>query len=87
LAEIRPVTISWGNDEGGYWVTVIDRGPGPPRGDPFRLGQTTKQDHRGLGLTAAQQAMQSLGGDITLEQNESGGATAVLRWPTPEAVD
>lgn len=87
LAEDRPITVSWGNDEGGYWIAVIDRGPGPPGGDPFRLGQTTKRDHRGLGLTAAQQAMQSLGGDITLEQNESDGATAVLRWPTPEAVE
>lgn len=78
----EPVIVSWGDTDRDFWVTVADRGPGlPPRADLFQLGATTKGvEHSGVGLALARQAIQSLGGSLTLTGREDGGVSFEMRW-------
>lgn len=78
------IIVSWGDTDRDYWITVADRGLGlPPRQDLFQLGVTTKDRtaHAGVGLAIARQAVQSLGGTLTLTNREDGGVLFELRWP------
>lgn len=78
----RAVVLTWGSSVDGSHITVIDRGPGPPR-FLLALGQSgvsTKEGHPGYGLATASEAMRSLGGDVSISRNERGGATLVLSW-------
>lgn len=67
------------------WVAVLDEGPGPPSdiGATFQPGftQKSKDEHFGMGLTIARQAIRSLSGQISLTPREGGGARAEIRWP------
>jgi len=78
----RAVVLTWGSTVDGSHITVIDRGPGPPR---FLLtmgqsGVSTKEGHPGYGLATASEAMRSLGGSVSISRNERGGATLVTSW-------
>ena len=78
----RAVVLTWGSTVDGSHITVIDRGPGPPR---FLLtmgqsGVSTKEGHPGYGLATASEAMRSLGGSLSISRNERGGATLVMSW-------
>ncbi len=78
----RPIDMRWGHGPDSYWISVIDRGPGPPSGkDLFHIGASTKEGHPGFGLGTTEQAMKSLGGTVELSNNEHGGATVILTWP------
>lgn len=78
----KRIVVTWGTSgEGGFFVSVIDNGPGPPAGaelHAFELGTSTKRGHLGMGLAVAKRAAESLGGTLTLRPGKSGGA--VLRF-------
>lgn len=76
------ITVSWGETEVDYWISVIDNGPGLP-GTPeaaFEIGRTTKRGHRGFGLAIARQAMETVDGSVALTPNTPSGAIYELRW-------
>lgn len=79
----RGVIVSWGPHHEGFYVAVIDEGPGPPTGleELIALGASDKPGHSGFGLETARTAIASMDGTLTLEHNRRGGATAILRWP------
>ena len=78
----QAVVVTWGLTDVDYWVAVIDRGPGltGPIDGAFELGRSTKQGHSGFGLAIARQAMETLGGIVTLSPARAGGARYELRW-------
>jgi signal transduction histidine kinase len=80
--ESSAVVLTWGSSPDGAHVTVIDRGPGPPRflAAVHRAGISTKEGHPGYGLATASEAMRTLGGEVTMQRNDRGGATVVLSW-------
>jgi len=79
----RGVIVTWGPDRQGCYVAVIDEGPGPPARleELIALGASNKPGHIGFGLETARTAIASMDGELTLERNRRGGATAILRWP------
>jgi nitrogen fixation/metabolism regulation signal transduction histidine kinase len=78
------VLITWGSTDVDTWISVIDNGGGfvGSSEGAFEYGFTKKQGHSGMGLPTAKQAMESLGGSISLAVGGTGGAVCVLRWPT-----
>ena len=68
------------------YLIVTDNGPGlspdmvDSRGQ-VRIGQTTKPQGHGLGLSLSQQVATSLAGSLTLKNNPKGGATLTLKYP------
>lgn len=80
--EERAVTLTWGSSASGFHVTVIDRGPGPPRflAAIKNAGVSTKAGHPGYGLATASEALRSFGGTVQIRRNDRGGATVVLAW-------
>lgn len=82
-SNIHRVTVSWGRTAGaGYFISVVDKGPGPPIGaglHAFELGSTTKSGHLGMGLAIASQAAEALLGSLVLRPGESGGAVLEFR--------
>lgn len=77
-------------------IDVIDDGPGPvrvPLGQEspyFHAGFTTKPGNSGLGLAAAREAVEAVGGTIALLQGGGGrhprlGAVLRIRIPIPRA--
>jgi signal transduction histidine kinase len=89
------ITVSSGNArsdaaERAAWaaVAVSDTGPGIPRDqreaifDEFtRLDDGGAQKGHGLGLAIARRIARLLGGDLTVEDSQDGGAMFVLRLP------
>ncbi len=67
-------------------IIVSDNGPGLPVGDPDRIFEpffSTKKsgDNLGLGLSIVQNMLSSLGGVITVRNNEAGGAAFEICLP------
>ena len=79
---LEPIVINWGAAEAEYWLAILDNGPGltGPAESAFRLGSSTKQNHSGLGLAIARQAMDSLSGTIRLISSGNKGAIFDMRW-------
>ncbi len=78
------VTISQGKKTRELVVEIDDSGPGLGDGDPEELFQafvTTKVRGTGLGLAISRQISERLGGNLTLENLERGGARCTLRIP------
>lgn len=80
---ISPVVINWGKTATEYWISVIDEGVGPPAGVRrlFRMGMSTKAGHMGMGLAIANQAIKTLGGQLSLSPRKENGACFEIRWP------
>lgn len=77
-----PITVAWGTTDRDQWISVIDLGIGF-RGNiqrAFDIGTTTKEDHMGMGLAIASQAVASMGGRVLLVPNERG-VRFEMRWP------
>lgn len=72
-----------GHDRQGCYIAVIDEGSGPSAAleELIALGASDKPGHTGFGLETARTAISSMDGDLMLERNRRGGATAILRWP------
>jgi signal transduction histidine kinase len=81
-SEAHPVVLTWGETDRDYWIVIIDRGVGfvGPSEPVFELGKSRKLGHIGFGLSIARQAMETLGGSVTLEPAEGGGTRYELRW-------
>jgi signal transduction histidine kinase len=71
-------------------IRVIDHGPGiaPEQREAvfepfFRLEGSRNRNSGGvgLGMTIAREAAQRMGGQLTLEETQGGGLTAVIRLP------
>ncbi len=65
-------------------ITVSDNGPGVPRaldGNMFEPFVSTKSEGLGLGLSICTTIAELHGGNIALENNQDGGATATLTLP------
>lgn len=76
------VELMTGIEAGWLVVRVLDRGPGPSPGLAERVGEpflTTKTSGLGLGLFAARQLLELLGGGLRLAVRPEGGAVAELR--------
>lgn len=81
------IVISWGASPDTLWIAVLDEGPGPPPGVQrvFDLGASTKEGHAGMGLSLAKQAVETMGGEISLTpRRATPGARLELRWPNIE---
>lgn len=80
--EADPVVVAWGQTDIDYWVSILDKGPGivGPSEAAFGIGKTTKKGHSGFGLAVARQAIETLGGTVTLEPAAQGGAKYEARW-------
>lgn len=79
-----PVVVTWGETDCDIWIAVLDKGPGPPVAveRAFEIGNTTKENHLGMGLPTALQAVKSMLGRVTLAlRAENGGARFEFRWP------
>jgi signal transduction histidine kinase len=76
------IVITWGQTDIDYWVAILDRGTGivGPLEAAFEIGKTTKKGHSGFGLAIARQAIESLGGTVTLSPAAQGGTRYEARW-------
>lgn len=79
--------ISTGMSEGGEWIEIgiQDTGNGVPEEDRERIFEsffTTKARGTGLGLTIVHGVLKNHGGDIAVEQPETGGTKVVVRLPS-----
>lgn len=84
-----PILVAYGDTDKDYWVSILDRGPGPPPGRRNAFGRlvTNKPgtDHRGIGLALAKNVIDALGGTIDLTPRERGaGAELRFDWPKPD---
>jgi len=76
------VTVSWGETDVDYWVSVLDHGIGinGPIETAFEIGNSTKKNHTGFGLAIARQAVETMIGSLNLEPAKDGGALYTARW-------
>ena len=84
--EGRRARVAAGAVEGMVDVRVVDRGPGVPADEreqlfvPFRrLGDSGHDNGVGLGLAVAKGFVESMGGEIEIEDTPGGGLTVVAR--------
>jgi two-component system sensor histidine kinase KdpD len=87
-ADGQGLRIEAGSVAGRVDIRVIDRGPGIRRDDrdrvfrPFqRLGDSAHNTGVGLGLAVARGFVESVGGDLDVEDTPGGGCTMVVRLP------
>lgn len=78
----HPIVINWEGTDRDYWVSVLDKGIGiiGPVEAAFEAGKSTKMDHSGFGLAIARQAVETLGGTVSLQVASGGGALYEVRW-------
>lgn len=76
------IIVAWGETDVDYWVDVIDNGPGlsGTAEAAFQLGRSSKQGHRGFGLSIARQSMATMDGSVALKPNKALGTVFELRW-------
>lgn len=77
------IVINWGTTDKAHWVSIVDQGPGlqGTKYSFFDLGKTTKKGHAGFGLAIAKQAIERIGGEVSLSPSPAGGAKFEIRWP------
>lgn len=81
------IEVIVGQESGMLEVCVRDSGPGiseqdlPHIFDPFYRGESSGTGHAGLGLAIARRIMALQGGDIRVENRDSGGASFCIRLP------
>lgn len=86
-ATVGPITVEAKMVDYTVIVDVLDRGPGLPSGDPeelfqlFRQGEQAPAGGMGVGLHVVRELAVSLGGSVTLQPREGGGAIARVTLP------
>ncbi|EGK3325872.1 TPA: ATP-binding protein [Escherichia coli] len=78
----RDLTVCWGENNVDNWVSIIDTGVGLLGSSEaaFKIGNTNKENHSGFGMAIIQQAIENLGGCVSLSNIPTGGAKLDLRW-------
>jgi two-component system sensor histidine kinase KdpD len=91
-AEGSGLAVEAGEVAGRVDIRVVDRGPGirPEHRDmafePFqRLGDNEQRVGVGLGLAVARGFVQTIDGELDIEDTPGGGCTMVIRLPAPAA--
>lgn len=88
--ELGPVELRLRAERGMAVIEVRDGGPGMPTGaggePPFQPFVTTKPEGLGLGLVAARDLVESLGGRLEVESRPGQGTTARIVLPRFEAI-
>ena len=91
-AEGTGLVVEAGSVAGRVDIRVVDRGPGirPEHRDmvfqPFqRLGDTEQRVGVGLGLAVARGFVETIDGELDIEDTPGGGCTMVIRLPAPAA--
>ena len=88
--ELGPVELRLRAERGVAVIEVHDGGPGMPAGadgePPFQPFVTTKPDGLGLGLVAARDLVESLGGRLEVESRPGQGTTARIVLPRFETM-
>jgi two-component system sensor histidine kinase KdpD len=81
-----PPSVTAGVVDGTVDVRVVDRGPGVPREERFRLfkpfqrlGDAGQSEGVGLGLAVAKGFIEAMGGEIEADDTPGGGLTIVAR--------
>jgi PAS domain S-box-containing protein len=78
------VTVSVAEDEPWVKLTVTDDGPAIPKDElvPLREAEATPLIHgTGLGLWLVRLAVDQVGGDVTVVENDDDGTVVTLRYP------
>jgi len=90
-AEGSGLVVEAGSVAGRVDIRVVDRGPGIHPDDrnvvfqPFqRLGDTQSGVGVGLGLAVARGFVETINGELDIEDTPGGGCTMVIRLPAPE---
>lgn len=72
-------------------ITVVDEGPGVPRGieeqlfEPFRrLGDRANRSGVGLGLSVARGFVEAMAGTVSATDTPGGGLTVIVELPAPQ---
>jgi two-component system osmolarity sensor histidine kinase EnvZ len=84
-----PIELACGEDAGGAWIEVRDRGPGiaPARVEalkqPFRRGDEARGSTpgSGLGLAIVERIARAEGATLQLLPRDGGGLVARVQWP------
>jgi len=88
----RPIEVSAARDDSMLVISVADHGPGLAPGEEnkvfekFYRGPRTRPGGLCLGLSIARQLVESHGGQIVAQNQESGGARFSIRLPIGEAM-
>ena len=86
----KEISVEAKTDSNAAILTVLDRGPGVPRGCENKIFEQFYRAHdslssgiqgSGLGLTLARQIARAHGGDVTYEPRKGGGSCFCLRIP------
>ncbi len=80
----RSINITTRANDGKIEIAVVDFGPGFAADDKARLFQpffTTKEHGLGLGLSICSTIVKAHGGNLSIEGNAGGGATALVAQP------
>jgi signal transduction histidine kinase len=78
------LTLRWGEDAGGAWLTLQDSGRGMSAEVLARVGTpffTTRERGTGLGVVLARSVLAQHGGSLTFESEEGRGTRVTLRLP------
>jgi signal transduction histidine kinase len=78
------LTLRWGQDPGGAWLTLEDTGRGMSAETLARVGTpffTTRAGGTGLGVVLARAVAAQHGGSLTFESQEGRGTRVSLRLP------
>ncbi|HET8712344.1 MAG TPA: GAF domain-containing sensor histidine kinase [Gemmatimonadales bacterium] len=83
-----PVTLAVRADQTATTFAVVDHGPGVPLElrdrifEPFERFDPHSGQGTGLGLPVSRRLAEAMGGSLTVEETEGGGATFVLKIPS-----
>lgn len=83
----RTINIGTVHANGNVHVSVADTGPGfpdQPGRNLFDAFVSTKQGGMGMGLAISTTIIESFGGDLSVSDNDAGGATFVFTLPVVE---
>ncbi|MFW1942091.1 sensor histidine kinase [Acinetobacter guillouiae] len=80
--DMPPIVVAWGETDSEYWISVLDEGIGLSASsiNIFEIGKSTKSGHIGFGLSIARQALDTLGGNVTIESQLERGVKYEIRW-------